>query len=73
MCTTEELLDKKKSSGSCLDNREYDRRDHVAPSIRKKLAIASPTSSGRWVGIVRSRSQTMEFNFSLVALGTVIK
>jgi hypothetical protein len=33
---------------------------HVAPSIRKKLAITSPTSGGRLVGIVRSRTQTME-------------
>jgi hypothetical protein len=35
--------------------------DHMAPSIRKKLAISSPTSGGRSVGIVRSRTQTMEF------------
>jgi hypothetical protein len=35
--------------------------DHVAPSIRKKLAITSQTSGGRSVGIVRSRTQTMEF------------
>jgi hypothetical protein len=33
----------------------------VAPFIRKKLAITSPTSGGRSVGIVRSRAQTMEF------------
>jgi hypothetical protein len=39
---------------------------HVAPSIRKKLAITLPTSGGRSVGIVRSRTQTMEFSFSLV-------
>jgi hypothetical protein len=36
--TTEELLDRK-SSGSCLENREYDlgirHADHVAPSIHK--------------------------------------
>jgi hypothetical protein len=32
----------------------------VAPSIRKKLAITSPTSGGRSVGTVRSRTQTME-------------
>jgi hypothetical protein len=35
--------------------------DHVAPSIRKKLAINSPTSGGRSVGIVRSRTQTTKF------------
>jgi hypothetical protein len=28
-----------------------------------KLAITSPTSGGRSVGIVRSRTQTMEFFF----------
>jgi hypothetical protein len=64
--TTEELLDRK-SSGSCLENREYDRGD---PSrwprdtlYRQKLAITSPTSGGRSVGIVRSRTQTMELVF----------
>jgi hypothetical protein len=30
--------------------------DHVASSIRKKLAITSPTSGDRSVGIVRSRT-----------------
>jgi hypothetical protein len=62
--TTEELLDRN-SSGSCLENREYGRRD---PSrlprgtlYPHKLAIASPTSGGRSIGIVRSRTQTMEF------------
>jgi hypothetical protein len=55
------------SSGSCLENREYGRRD---PSLwphgtlyPQKLAITSPTSGGRSVGIVRSRTQTMEFSF----------
>jgi hypothetical protein len=33
------------------------------------LAIASPTSGGRSVGIVRSRTQTMEF--SLVFMGCI--
>jgi hypothetical protein len=48
------------------ENREYGRRD---PSrwprdtlYPQKLAITSPTSSGRSVGIVRSRTQTMEFS-----------
>jgi hypothetical protein len=56
------------SSGSCLENWEYGRRD---PSrwprgtlFPQKLAITSPTSGGRLVGIVRSRTQTMEFSFS---------
>jgi hypothetical protein len=39
--------------------------DHVAPSILKKLAITLPTSGGRSVGIVRSRTQTMEFSLVL--------
>jgi hypothetical protein len=54
-----------KSSGSCLENREYGRRD---PSrwprgtlYPQKLAITSPTSGGRSVGVVHSRTQTMEF------------
>jgi hypothetical protein len=38
--------------------------DHVVPSIRKSLAITSPTSGDRSVGIVRSRTQTMEFFLS---------
>jgi hypothetical protein len=64
--TTEQLLDRK-SSGSCLENREYRRRD---PSrwprgtlYPQKLVITSPTSGGRSVGIVRSRTQTKEFSF----------
>jgi hypothetical protein len=35
--------------------------DHVRPSIRKKLALASLTSGGRSVGIVRSRTETTGF------------
>jgi hypothetical protein len=49
----------------CLENREYGRRD---PSrwprgtlYPEKLAIPSTTSGDRSVGIVRSRTQTMEF------------
>jgi hypothetical protein len=48
-------------------NREYGRRD---PSrwprgilYPQKLTLTSPTSGGRSVGIVRSRTQTMEFFF----------
>jgi hypothetical protein len=54
-----------KSSGSCLENQEYGRRD---PSrwprgtlYPQKLAIPSPTSGGRSVGVVRSRTQNMNF------------
>jgi hypothetical protein len=60
---------REKSSGYCLENREYGRRD---PSrwprgtlYPQKLAVISPTSGGRSVGIVRSRTQTMEFFFFL--------
>jgi hypothetical protein len=64
--TTEELLDRKvatpvyktENTAVCICHA-----DHVASSIRKKLAITSPTSSGRSVGIVRSRTQTMEFKY----------
>jgi hypothetical protein len=57
----------KKNSGSGLENREYGRRH---PSRRprgtlypQKLVLISPTSGGRSVGIVRSRTQTTEFFF----------
>jgi hypothetical protein len=68
-------IPEKKSSGELLDRKVaapvyktentavgIRHADHVAPSIRKKLAITSPTSGGRSVGIVRSRTQTMEFS-----------
>jgi hypothetical protein len=64
--TTEELLDRKvaapvyKTVNTAIGIRHA---DHVAPSIRKKLAITSPTSGGRPIGTVRSRTQTMEFSF----------
>jgi hypothetical protein len=64
--TTEELLGRK-SWGSDLESREYGRRD---PSCwprgtlyPQKLALTSPTSDGRSVGIVRSRTQATEFFF----------
>jgi hypothetical protein len=56
----------KKSRGSGLENREYGRRD---PSrwprgslYPQKSALISPTSFGRLVGIVRSRTQATEFS-----------
>jgi hypothetical protein len=62
--TIEELLGRK-SSGSGLESREYRRRD---PSrwprgflYPQNLALTSPISSGRSVGIVRSRTQATEF------------
>jgi hypothetical protein len=64
--TIEELLGRK-SSGSGLETREYGRRD---PSLcshgtlyPQKLAINSPTSVGRMVGIVRSQTQATQLIF----------
>jgi hypothetical protein len=53
-----------KSSGSGLENRECGRKDpsrwpHDTP-YPQKLTLTSPTSSGRWVGIVRSRTKVKE-------------
>jgi hypothetical protein len=64
--TTEELLGKK-SSDSCLDSREYGRRDPSrwprAILHPQKLAVTSPTSGGRSVGIVRSQTHATKFVF----------
>jgi hypothetical protein len=62
--TIEELLGRK-SSGSSLENQEYDRRDLLCSSRNtlypKKLELTSPTSGGRLVGIVLSRTQATVF------------
>jgi hypothetical protein len=61
--TIEELLEKKKSSGSGLEIQEYSRRDPLRrprdiplsaekKKKEKKLGLNSPTSGGRSVGIV---------------------
>jgi hypothetical protein len=61
--TTEELLDRKvaapvlKTENTAVGIRYA---DLVAPSIRKSWQSLSPTSGGHTVGIVRSRTQTME-------------
>jgi hypothetical protein len=62
----EKLGKKKKGRGSGLESREYDRRD---PSrwlrgtlYPRKLTLTLPTSGGRPVGIVRSRTQATEFS-----------
>jgi hypothetical protein len=56
-----------KSSGSCLENREYGWRDLSRWSrgtlYPHKLAITSPTSGGRLVGIVRSRTWSLVLVF----------
>jgi hypothetical protein len=55
----EELLERK-SSGSGVENRDYglgiSRADHAKPLFPQKLTITSPTSGGRSVDIVRSRT-----------------
>jgi hypothetical protein len=62
--TTEELLGRNSSSSS-LEIREYGDRDSSTLSmwhpLRKTLALTSPTSGGRSVGIVRLRTLTTEF------------
>jgi hypothetical protein len=73
--TTEELLGRK-NSGSGVENREYCRRD---PSCcprgtlyPQELALTSPTSCGRSVGIVRSRTQAMD-SFCILASCNVLE
>jgi hypothetical protein len=63
--TNEELLERK-SSDSGLESREYGRKN---PSrwprdtlYLQTLALTSPTSYGHSVGIVRSRTQAIEFS-----------
>jgi hypothetical protein len=63
--TTEELLDRKVEAPVWkIENTAAGIRhtDHVAPLYPQKLAITSPTSGGRSVGIVRLRTPTMESN-----------
>jgi hypothetical protein len=74
--TTEELLERKvaapvyKTENTAVGIRQA---DHVAPSIRKKLDAASPTSGGRSVGIVRSGTQTMEFSSRGISAGKIVR
>jgi hypothetical protein len=64
--TIEELLERI-SRGSGLENRKYGCRDQSRRPrgilFPQKLALISPTSGGRSVGIVRSRTQATEFSF----------
>jgi hypothetical protein len=49
-----------------LESREYGRRESVTLTTwypPKKLALTSPTSGGRSVDMVRSRTQATEFSF----------
>jgi hypothetical protein len=62
--TIKELLGRRISS-SDLENRDYGLRirhsDYATPLYLQKLALTSPTSGGRSVGIVRSWTQATEF------------
>jgi hypothetical protein len=63
--TIEELIERK-SSGSGLENWDYGCRDPLRwlrdTLYQQTLALASPTSGGPSVGIVRSRTQATEFS-----------
>jgi hypothetical protein len=62
LSTIEELLERK-SSGSGLEIREYGRMDPSQLTLYpQKLALTSPTSGDRWIGIVCSRTQATEFS-----------
>jgi hypothetical protein len=67
--TIEELLGRN-SSGSDLENQEYGRGDPLRWSrdtlYPQKLALTSPTSSGRSVDIVRSWVKATEFVFGQI-------
>jgi hypothetical protein len=64
--TTEELLDRKVAA-PVQKTEKYGQRDPsswpLGTFYPDKLAITSPTSGGCSVGIVRSRTHTMEFSF----------
>jgi hypothetical protein len=65
--TIEELLERN-SSGSDLESREYGRRDPPrwprGTLYPQMLALTSPKSGGRSVGVVRLRTQATEFFLS---------
>jgi hypothetical protein len=69
---TEELLEWKSSGSGSRKSRltavGIRCTDHATPSIRKKLALTSPTSGGRLVGIVRLRTKATEFSFSIIII-----
>jgi hypothetical protein len=71
----EELLGRN-SSSSGLENRECG-RGYLLPWPRytlypQKLALTSPTSDGRWVGVVCLRIKATEFVFFLCSLLPVV-
>jgi hypothetical protein len=71
--TIEELFERK-SSGSVLESREYGRRDPLCwprgTLYLQKLSLTSPTTGGRSVGIVSSRTRTREFFYWRFSKGT---
>jgi hypothetical protein len=62
---------------SGLENRDYDRRGSAALTMRhlypQKLALTSPTSGGRSVGIVRSLNKVTELVNYQISLGLVVR
>jgi hypothetical protein len=62
--TIEELLEWK-CSGSGLENRDYRRGNSLRwpRNTLQRLALTSPTSGGRSVGIVRLQTKATEFSF----------
>jgi hypothetical protein len=72
--TTEELLGRN-SSASGLESLKYGRRDLSALTTwhpPQKLALTSPTSGGRLVGIVRLRTRATEI-FTCFGCTTIIR
>jgi hypothetical protein len=73
--TIEELLGRK-SSGSGLENQEYCRSDRPCWALDtlypQKLALTSPTSGGRSVSLVCSRTKTTELLVIIVVFITEI-
>jgi hypothetical protein len=70
--TTEELLEGK-SRGTGLDNRDYGRRgihcaDYATPLYPQQLALTSPTSGDRSVGIVHSLTQATEYVLIIIII-----
>jgi hypothetical protein len=67
--TFEELLESE-SSGSGLENWEYGRKDQLLwprdTLYSQKLALNTPTSGCRSVGIVRTRTQATEFIYLFI-------
>jgi hypothetical protein len=72
--TIEELLGRN-CSGSGLESRDYCRKDLLRwpcdTLYPQKLALTSPTSGGRTVGIGRSRTKATEFSLVAFVIGVM--